>query len=209
MAFVSRGRTLVVIRQCKSTRQESELSSSLPKPLTGSLRLDIHIYVPEMIQVLQELVSLGTLDEDVSNPFAIMGHATHLLVAISNHILSLDSWFNSMLIPPQGGTFEDLPNGGYSPCWKCYAEISASETPPNPLQGKLILGDGGNPIFSFGFNECIAPASQEDDLRCPFHGHLKVVHIAPDLVSNVYIIQSGQIWTESGSVLGGGPPHAM
>lgn len=181
MVFVSRGRTLVVIRQRKNVQQEPEMTGRVIKTVTGSLLVDLHIYTPEMIQVLQELVNLGTLDEDVSDPFAITGHATRLLVAISNHILSLDSWFNSMLLPPHSHS-DDLPNGGYAPCWKCYAEIEASETPPKLPQGNWILGDKGHPIFSFGFRECIVPTSRGQDLDCPFHGDIKVVHIAPDLV---------------------------
>ena len=38
------------------------------------------------------------------------------------------------------------------------------------------------PVHCFRLNEGIVPAALDEDLECPIHGKIKIVHTAPDLV---------------------------
>ena len=178
MAFVCKGRTLLLVCQDKNSQLEQPDQSSRSK--VWKYRLTLSIYIPDMLQVLGEVADFGY--NNVLDPDVVTGQATRLLVAISNHVLSLDSWFNSMLLSQQDNA--SLLNIGYIPCWKCYGSIESSQAPlASYYGGPVILGDNDKPIHCFGFSECITCASSEKNLQCPFHGSVKPVHIAPDLVS--------------------------
>ena len=199
MAFVFRGRTLLLVCQDKNSQLDQPDQSRRSK--VWKYRLTLSVYVPDMLQVLGEVADLGSLDDNVLDPSAITGQATRLLVAISNHVLSLDSWFNSMLLSQQDRSCEtSLLNIGYIPCWKCYGSIEYTQAPPASYYGgPVILGDDDKPLHCFGFYDCIASASSEEDLQCPFHGSIKPVHVAPDLVSGFdFFVQSNMYTNVSG-----------
>ena len=49
------------------------------------------------------------------------------------------------------------------------------------LDGNWVFYDA-KPVYCFRLNEGIVPAAMDEDLECPLHGKIKIVHTAPDLV---------------------------
>ena len=199
IAFVSRGRTLMLIHQVENVRGGWGEGRVLP----GNHRLEVHIYAGEMVRVIDELreqdrsqfPGFESSDDSYLSPYVIIGHATRLMVDVCNHIVSLSAWFQGMFLHFQ--KLATLPNVGYIPCWKCYGEIK----PMSPLKRNFVLSKLGEapskvsseqviflhrdskPVFAMLFNDCIVPAVKGKDLFCPVHGPLKTLHVAPDLVS--------------------------
>ncbi len=186
MVFSSRGRTLVVLKL--SSNKDSNNDDG-PKLLKGKYRIEVHIYVPEMIRIMQELqelkadpfetLSLKQNGSSLSVPFNVTGHATAVMVAISNHIVSLSSWFSGMI---SGDV------SGYVPCWKCSAGIKEMGVDKSPelMDGGFIKDVNDRLIYSLSVKRCIVPACQNKELSCLLHKGLRTVHLAPDLVSNNY-----------------------
>lgn len=71
----------------------------------------------------------------------------------------------------------------YLPCWKCYGHKLCDQTPPTDvrLDGNWVFHDT-NPVYCFTLKESIVPAAQGQDLECPIHGKIQIMHMAPDLV---------------------------
>ena len=203
MVFTSRGRTLVALKLLKNEESftksvrdggtgdspQEEAPGNVPPVslIKGMFRIEMHIFVPEMINIMRELMetsishrlfhSGGSLDDGGEDaiPFNATGHATTLMVAISNHIVSLSSWFSGMI--PQHSS-------GYAPCWKCYAGIEGkgSANCSRPFKGGYINVDG-RLVYSLPVDECILPGCKNKDLACSVHKQLKTVHQVPDVVS--------------------------
>ena len=189
MVFTSRGRTIVVLRIVQNPTEAFSINGKTIKPVEAAHRIEAHVYIPEMIRVMQEMLLVSHPGEEVIQgeedvekqiliPFNATGHATRIMVAVSNHIISLSSWFNGMVM--------NQPSmiNGYLPCWKCFAGIEG-KAPVNsgrPFKGEFVIINDV-PSYCLSFNECIVPACTEQDLSCVAHGALKVVHMAPDLVS--------------------------
>ena len=71
----------------------------------------------------------------------------------------------------------------YLPCWKCYGHKLCDQTLPTDikLEGSWVYHDA-KPVYCFILNESIIPAALGQDLECPLHGKIHIVHTAPDLV---------------------------
>ena len=179
LVYVSRGRTLLLVRHIPNPSTSWSLESSL-RAMNSKWRIEIHIYVPEMITVLQEIRSrvecFDQLEESdkLQAPYKVAGQATQLMVAISNHISFLSSWFQGMLEQNEKGYVD------YVPCWKCYGGL---EGIGSPLKDTSLIDVEGSPCVCLPFASCIIPSSHDTDLQCPVHGVLKVVQTIPDLVS--------------------------
>lgn len=193
LVFTSRGKTLLVIRRLdnSSTNWAGPDENCAPlESLSFKYRIEVHIYVPEMITTLQELNLFDSYcsfeeGEEMPTPFKVAGHATRLMVTISNHIVFLSSWFQGMI---------QVNKYGYIPCWKCYGGVTALPelgVVTSEVIGKASLMDlGGAPCVCLPFSSCVIPSCHEKDLKCPVHGNLKIVHSAPDLVrinTDVYL----------------------
>lgn len=181
VAFSHRGRTLLVVKEECNIAPES--NDEQLEWLPAKRRIEIQVYVQEWFEVQTELQLAGHSATMLQNAFSLPGIATQLLAKISQHILSLaQNWFRGMLE-------NELI---YIPCWKCYGQI-----PPNiddvqkcgtickrqsryfPISRRGVKF----PAFAFNHEKCIVIAALEEDLKCPNHGPIKVVHTAPDLVS--------------------------
>ena len=188
MVFASRGRTIVVLRIVQNSTEAFSINGNTIKPVEAAHRIEAHVYIPEMIRVMQEMLFVShpgedNVEEEVLIPFNATGHATRIMVAVSNHIISLSSWFNGMVMN------QSSMMNGYLPCWKCFAGIEG-KAPVNsgrPFTGEFVIIND-LPSYCLSFNECIVPACTERDLSCVAHGALKVVHMAPDLVSHSPIL---------------------
>jgi serine/threonine protein kinase/ankyrin repeat protein/GTPase SAR1 family protein len=175
IVFKSRGYTLMIIRVVDNPNTEWSPEITAVK---CKYRIEVHIYVPEMINVVQELIDLEKCDfEDVPTPYVVAGFATRLIVAISNHISFLSSWFQGMLA-------DHTDSLGYVPCWKCYGGILLLPTDDvdNCQSESAVFVDYDNqPVFCLSFNECIIPACKNNNIHCINHGALKIVQSIPDL----------------------------
>ena len=71
----------------------------------------------------------------------------------------------------------------YLPCWKCYGHKLCDQPPPTDarLDGNWVFHET-NPVYCFTLKESIVPAAQGQDLECPIHGKIQIMHMAPDLV---------------------------
>ena len=189
MVFSSRGRTLIVLKLLNNDNNNNSSDGASCNFLQGKYRIELHVFIPEMIRIIQELQDLRAANQDEFKsaplkhhnsdlfvPFNVTGHATMVMVAISNHIVSLSSWFSGMV---SGDT------NGYVPCWKCSAGIKeTSVAKSNEMMGSGFVTDNKDRlIYSLSVKKCIVPACQGKDLRCVVHKDLKTVHLAPDLVS--------------------------
>lgn len=185
LVFASRGRTLLLVRNLinPDTNLITDEGHKL-KTISMKYRIEVHIYISEMINTLQELISLEKYcpiedegEEEMPTPFKVAGHATRLMVTISNHIAFLSSWFHGMF---------QSNSSGYIPCWKCYGGVAGTGT----IGGTDLLIDvDGAPCCCLTFSSCIIPYCHDNDVQCPVHGDLKVVQSAPDLVSLIPILQ--------------------
>ena len=182
MAFSHRGRTLFVVKEEDNTppdKTEAALEKEEERVwLPARKRIEIHVYASEWIFVQQELSSTGREALLLRDPISVPGFATQLLVKVSQHLLALGhDWFRGML------ESEFI----YIPCWKCYGQMpaKAGEIKVESSARFFPVERRGNKfsVFSFVHERCIVPAALQDDLDCPFHGPIKVVHTAPDLVS--------------------------
>lgn len=185
LVYVSRGRTLLIVRHVHNspTTWDREGGGASLQAMDSKWRIEVHIYVPEMINVLQELRSRDNCQsEEAFAPSKVAGQATQLMVAISNHIAFLSSWFQGMLVQNQRGS------GGhcdYVPCWKCYGGVEGDGVcTPSKTSEVLLIDVDGSPCVCLSFNSCIIPSSQEIDLICPIHGSLGIVQTVPELVSH-------------------------
>lgn len=178
MVFHARGRTLVYLSLVENQTDDEFLQ--------GKYRIEMSIYVPEMVSNMYEIqdeAELSLLADRNSpsesnaqcdgNPYTVTSHATRLMVAISNHVVSLSTWFNGMV--------SGDPNG-YSPCWKCCGGLDEENgKPPKELMGGVISRNSRT-VFSLSTEKCIVPACQGKPLICPAHKELKAIHQTPDLV---------------------------
>lgn len=171
--------------------------------LTSKQRIEIHIYINEWVTLTNELLGPNSYTLSLDNN--IRGLATKLLVMVTGHVKALAmNWFQGMLMPVNNFTT-------HMPCWKCYAEI---ETPRPlsegtcecvlnlyfflhgthdyfPWSGKIngsFICEKNNPISSFVVEDHIVTAALGKTLKCCFHGNVKIMHMAPDLVSHNDII---------------------
>ena len=169
--------TLVVIKQ-----EENKDSKENLQWIQGSVRIEVHIHVPEWIKLAKEH---GEDNISINDPNYVHSLATSLIVMISQHVKALGSdWFPGMFLTPSSQHGFTT----YMPCWKCYAQLEGSTNlQPPKLPGGFITQDG-KPMYCFIFEKCIVPAVQQKDMQCPVHGFMKVVQIAPDLVSNPLIV---------------------
>ena len=200
VAFSHRGRTLLVVKEEDNSPPATaeELgwleikSDGTPlKPdreiewLPAKKRIEIHVYAPEWLNVLQELELAGRPTKMLKNPISLPGIATRILVKISQHLLSLaHGWFHGVLSSKLI----------YIPCWKCYGRMPMKEREPVKEREEDVHGVQHDryfpmtrmgekfPVFSFIHEKCIIPAGLEEDLHCSVHGPIKVIHTAPDLV---------------------------
>lgn len=181
VAFSHRGRTLLVVKE--EDNRPPETNDDL-EWLPAKKRIEIHVYAPEWLNVLQELVMAGRPTRMLENPISLPGIATQLLVKISQHLLSLaQGWFNGVL---KNALI-------YIPCWKCYGRMPTKLHIQKDTSARYFPVERSNekfPVFSFNHEQCIIPAALEQDLQCPTHGRIKVVHTAPDLVSMYYMCTS-------------------
>ena len=172
IAHAQQERTLVVIKQGKNEKTEENL-----KWMQGTFMVELHIYVPEWIMLAKEH---GELNYSLTNPNYVLGLATSLIVMISQHVRALGSdWFPGMFLTPSN--YHQFTT--YMPCWKCFAQIEANAEQQPPKSSGGYISKDGKPIYSFIFEESVVPAIQQKDMECPLHGLIKVVEIAPDLVS--------------------------
>ena len=176
IAHAQREHTLVVIKQENNEKSEENL-----KWIKGTFTIEVHINVPEWIMLAKKH---GEVNNSLTNPNYVHSLATSLIVMISQHMRALGrDWFP--------GIFLTLPDHHrfttYMPCWKCFAQIEtdAKQQPPKSLGG--YISRCGKPIYSFIFEESIVTVLQQKDMECPIHGLMKVVEIAPDLVSNHFV----------------------
>lgn len=166
IVFTSRGRTLVIVHL-------------FPNPVTFESqkehydnRIEVHICIPEMITIVQELQENDNFDmEEEESPSC---HGTRLMVAISNHIMFLSSWFHGML----------SNDSGYIPCWKCCSNLPTidNNSKVQPQTGDTYIMVDSKLVYCLSFDSCIVPACTGKDFECVNHGTLKVVQTAPDLV---------------------------
>ena len=178
IACTQQERTLVVITQ----EENKDGGKDEPKCIQGSVRIEVHIHVPEWIELAKEH---GEDNISLNDPNYVHSLATSLIVMISQHVKALGSdWFPGMFLTPSSQHGFTT----YMPCWKCYAQLEGGDNwqPPN-LPGRYIAQDE-KPVYCFIFEECIVPAVQQKDMQCPAHGFMKVVQIAPDLVSNPLVV---------------------
>ena len=172
IAHAQQDHTLVVIKQENNEKSEEKL-----KWIKGTFTIEVHINVPEWIMLAKKH---GELNNFLANPNYVHGLATSLIVMISQHVRALGSdWFPGMFLTPS--SHHQFTT--YMPCWKCFAQIEtdAEQQPPKSSGG--YISKDGKPIYSFIFEESVVPAVQQKDMECPLHGLIKVVEIAPDLVS--------------------------
>ena len=176
IVFSSRGRTLLIVHCLPNPSNEWPGPDNRNiKSVPEKYRIETHIYIPDMINLITELVNQKQeIDsEEIPTPYTVAGHATRLMVAISNHIIFLSRWFYGMLT--------DNTLNGYIPCWKCYGNTAGDGILRSPKKPVFIDVDG-RPVFCLLFNDCITPACSGNDFECIAHGTLKTVHAAPDLV---------------------------
>ena len=182
MVFSSRGRTLVALKILdNSSESVAGADSGNTKFLTGKHRIEVHVFIPELIRIMQELSELrvtinhSPAADDSFVPFNVTADATVVMVAISNHIVSLSSWFIGMI---------SGDSSGYTPCWKCFAGINAKDASSlksvGPSGGFICSNE--QLVYSLSVEKCIVPSCQGKGLRCPSHNELKAVHQTPDLV---------------------------
>ena len=206
VAFSHRGRTLLVVKEEDNSPPataeelgwlEIKSDGTRLKPnseiewLPAKKRIEIHIYAPEWLNVIQELELTGRPTKMLENPISLPGIATRILVKISQHLLSLaHSWFHGVLSSKLI----------YIPCWKCYGRMPMKERESGKKKESeeereasvhraqhdryfpmTRMGEKF-PVFSFIHERCIIPAGLEEDLHCSVHGPIKVIHTAPDLV---------------------------
>ena len=179
VAFSHRGRTLLVVKEESNVALETNEEFEW---LPAKKRIEIHVYVHEWFEVQSELQIKGCQATMLQNTFSLPGIATQLLVKISQHVLSLSiDWFQGMLASQYI----------YVPCWKCYGQMEPdveegqhTGVPKSERQYFPVSGYGVNfPVYAFNHEKCIVIAAQQQDLQCPVHGPIKVIHTAPDLVS--------------------------
>ena len=179
IVFSHRGRTLLVVKEENNVAPETNDDLEW---LPAKKRIEIHVYVQEWFEVQSELELAGHSATMLQNTFSLPGIATQLLVKISQHILSLaHDWFRGML---QNELI-------YIPCWKCYGQMVPNVDKEEckavcKRQSRYFpvsRRDETFPVFAFNHEKCIIIAARDQDLRCPIHGPIKVVHTAPDLVS--------------------------
>ena len=172
--------TLVVVKQ-----EENKDGKEKLKWIQGSVRIEVHIHVPEWIRLAKEH---GEENSFLNDPKYVHSLATSLTVMISQHVRALgNDWFPGMFLTPSSQHGFTT----YMPCWKCFAQPETDTTyqPPKLPGGYIALDE--KPVFCFIFEECIVLAVQQKDMECPVHGFMEVVQIAPDLVSNCMIPYSG------------------
>ena len=184
MVFISRGRTLVVMRLVDNHHGDPGIDQSDRRLLIGQYRIEVFIYVPEMIRIINELEESGCglsgngpHGNQPIAPFDVTCDATKMMVAVSNHVVSLSTWFIGMISGDKMG---------YTPCWRCVGGVEKEEERGNKgMDGAGYVVNSNNMyVYSLPIEKCIIPASMGGTLPCPAHGELKVVHQAPDLVSN-------------------------
>jgi serine/threonine protein kinase len=184
IAFVDHGRTLLVIRGTINeghppSTEDGVTPFSQVRHLKGSHRIEVHVYAPELITLVAECSGEETEDQETGiEPDSLTTMATQLLIMISKHVQTLASdWFSDMLRSEEN----HLPPPVYLPCWKCYGHKPFPEEDAKWDDGSWIFHDG-KPVHCFTLNQSIVPAALGDDLKCPLHGKIKIVHTAPDLV---------------------------
>lgn len=187
LAFTSCGRTLLLLQLKDNERRDWDYDGIKLASGGGSYRIEIHMYIPEMIRVVDQLREKGKVYRDDDGreyhpiPHSVAGHATRVLVAVGGYIVDLASWFVGMLVPVK----KDGNNDGYVPCWKCYGHMEEDEDLPieTNYSKYSFIEVGGEAVNYLALQECIVPACQLENHHCPAHGLLKTIHIAPDLVS--------------------------
>ena len=182
IAFTHYGRTLLVVKK----EDNEDGKNGRVKCLEGNFRIEVHVYGPDWITVVNE--SSGD-DETICDPFCLPAMATQLLVMISSHIQSLASdWFPGMLLQRH----HQVPT--HLPCWKCFGEMGCSNQTclsDTPLDGDWVYSNG-NPVYCFSLTNSIVPAALGEDLECPLHGKIQILHTAPDLVGHWYCCVDAQ-----------------
>ncbi len=183
MVFISRGRTLVVLRLVDNHHGDPGIDQSDRRLLNGRYRIEVFIYVPEMIRIINELEESGCglpgngpRGNQPIAPFDVTCDATKVMVAVSNHVVSLSTWFIGMVSGDKSG---------YTPCWKCVGGVEEKGRGTNGMDGAgYVVNSNSCYTYSLPIERCIIPASMGGTIPCPAHGDLKVVNQAPDLVSN-------------------------
>ena len=161
MAYVWRGRTLLVIKQ-----QINE------EALHGEeVRIEVHVHTPWWVALSNEVQG--------RDPGHTLSLATHLLVMVSHHVVSLAlGWFPGMLLG------HPTPSA-YVPCWKCYEAVDCTtitEGNPPPA-GDDFIYHNQTMVHCFDVDQCVPPAVLGRELMCVFHNGLQVRDMVPDLVS--------------------------
>ena len=177
VAFSHRGRTLLVVKEEDNVAPETDDGVEW---LPSKKRIEIHVYAQDWFEVQNELQINDRPAPLLQNTFSLPGIATQLLMKISQYILSLAKVFRGLL----------ETKSVYIPCWKCYGnmepgEHTGEETSPKKEKEHHfpVMRNGRNiPVYAFHHAKCIILAAQGNDLHCPMHGAIKVVHTAPDLV---------------------------
>ena len=161
IVFKSRGYTLFIVHLVTDTHHKD-----------FKYRIEVHIYIPEMNDIIQDfLLQESDYFDEMPNP---IGDGTRLMVAVSNHISFLSSWFHGML----------SNENGYIPCWKCYSNIPALTNDDNTVinPDAISIYVDNRKVYCLSFNSCIVPACTGNDLQCIAHNTLIVIQTAPDLV---------------------------
>ncbi len=182
IVYSCRGRTLLLIKQETSSKPvdiPQETLDSFPT-LNGEYRIEVHIYTNEWIKLANDLSELGLLNTSLPPDF-IPGLATKLLVVLSTHIKSLAiNYFTGMLQSHQGQHAVT-----YMPCWKCFAEVGSGSTINEDLSSHLFTWNNTTAVTCFGVEDSIVKCIKGGSFECPFHGNIKIVHLAPDLVNKI------------------------
>ena len=189
LAFTSCGRTLLLVQLKDNKKTDWDYDGIKIKSSGGSYRIEVHIYIPEMLRIVAQLQELGKVYRDNSGqeyhpvPHNVAGHATQIIVTIGSYIVDLASWFVGMLVPDKS----DTNNSGYVPCWMCYGHVEENEDVPveDDYSKYTFIDVEGEAAYYLALQNCIVPACQQEDHHCPAHGKLRTIHIAPDLVSTM------------------------
>ncbi len=169
---------------CKPVDVPQETINSFPT-LNGEYRIEVHIYTNEWIKLANDLSELGLLNAALA-PDYIPGLATRLLVVLSTHIKSLAlDYFTGMLQSHQGQHAVT-----YMPCWKCFAEVGSGYAVTEDLSRYMFTWNHTTAVTCFGVEDSIVKSIKGENFECPFHGNIKVVHLAPDLVSKIGLVFS-------------------
>ena len=161
MAYTWRGRLLLVVKQ---QRNEGALHGE-------EVRIEVHVHTPEWVTLSNEV---GGRDPGHTLPLA-----THLLVMVSHHVVSLAlEWFPGMLLG------HPTPSV-YVPCWKCYEAMDCTTITKggSPARDDFIFYHNQTMVHCFDVDQCVPPAVLGRELMCVFHNGLEVMDMVPDLVS--------------------------